>query len=451
LRIVQAVGWYAPDSLGGTELYVAALAEQLRQAGHEVVVAAPHTGSGERRYTHDAIEIYRYPIPRDPTRAEARGEVTARGADTLHRWFAHTKPDVVHFHTFVTGLGLQEVDAARAAGAKVIVTSHAASLGFLCQRGTLLYRGRALCDGLVGPVKCAACALEQRAVPQALANGLARVPRALASLAVRATGRGGTALGMRTLIERNQAAQKRLFEAASAFAVLSDWAASVLRANGAPAQKVVVNRLGIDMKRGPWTHKPSVALRSTPSPVTVGFIGRAESIKGLEDLVRAVTSLAASVPLQLRVVATASSAEERTIVERCRTRAAADPRVSFLPPADPTEIPSLLAEIDVLACPSRAVEGGPTIALEAHAVGTPVVGAAMPALTEYVTDGVNGALFPPGDWKQLAECLRRVALDPAATVDRWRAALPSTSLGAGKRRRTFHDIAREYLELYRAA
>jgi glycosyltransferase involved in cell wall biosynthesis len=67
----------------------------------------------------------------------------------------------------------------------------------------------------------------------------------------------------------------------------------------------------------------------------------------------------------------------------------------------------------------------------------------MPALTEYVREGVNGVLVPPGNWKALATAMEAIARDPGGTVDRWRGALV--------RPRTFGDIAREYLDLYRAA
>jgi glycosyltransferase involved in cell wall biosynthesis len=443
MRIVQAVAWYLPDSLGGTELYVAALGDQLRQAGHDVYVAAPHVGEGERHYSHNGVAVYRYPIPASPTRAEARGEVTATGAELFHQWLRQVRPDIVHFHTFVTGLGLNELDAARSAGAKVIVTSHAASLGFLCARGTLLHMGATLCDGRVDAVKCAACALQHRHLPAGLARIVAHVPRALSSAVANTAGRAGTALGMRSLIERNQSAQRRLFDAASAFVVLSDFAASVVRANGAPAEKVVVNRLGVDLTRGPWTQKPGPTEHPTASPVTFGFVGRAEAIKGLEDVVKAALALPPAVPMRLRLVVAASSPEEVSLVERCRALAANDARIAFSRALPPDDIPAFLAEIDVLVSPSRAVEGGPTAALEAHAVGTPVIGTAMPALTEYVQHGVNGILVPPGDWKALAKEMDAIARDPIGTVDRWRSALV--------RPRTFGDIAREYLDLYRAA
>jgi len=74
MKIVQALGWYFPESLGGTEVYVAGLCRRLRAAGREVRVAAPDAGApGERGYEHDGIPVYRYPAPSRPTRDESQG------------------------------------------------------------------------------------------------------------------------------------------------------------------------------------------------------------------------------------------------------------------------------------------------------------------------------------------------------------------------------------------
>ena len=43
MKIVHLLGWYFPDSVGGTEVYVEGLCRRLRAAGHEVLIAAPDT------------------------------------------------------------------------------------------------------------------------------------------------------------------------------------------------------------------------------------------------------------------------------------------------------------------------------------------------------------------------------------------------------------------------
>src|SRR6266849_828677 len=237
MKIVQGVGWYYPESWGGTEIYVAGVARRLRAAGHQVVVAAPDPSHAqERRYEHDGIPVYRYPIPPEPTRAEAQGGSLVRGAERFHRWLEAFRPDVVHLHTFVTGLGLAEVDAARSVGARVIVTTHAASLGFICARGTMMRWGTEPCDGIVLEKKCGACMLQHRGMPRAIASLLAGLPGAVAELARRAPGRIGAAFALPAFIRDQQARQRRLLATANRFVLLTDWARNTVAANGAPPE-----------------------------------------------------------------------------------------------------------------------------------------------------------------------------------------------------------------------
>ena len=113
LKIVQAVEWYYPDGAGGTEGYVSGLCRKIRDAGHEVCVAAPDPGQDRpRTYWHDGVAVFRYPIPNEPTRGECQGRITVRGTEHFHEWLKEQEPNIVHFHTFGTGLGLHEIKAA---------------------------------------------------------------------------------------------------------------------------------------------------------------------------------------------------------------------------------------------------------------------------------------------------------------------------------------------------
>jgi glycosyltransferase involved in cell wall biosynthesis len=62
---------------------------------------------------------------------------------------------------------------------------------------------------------------------------------------------------------------------------------------------------------------------------------------------------------------------------------------------------------------SSAWENLPHAAVEALAVGTPVVSTAVGGVPEVVVDGRNGLLVPPGDPQALAAALRRVLADDA--------------------------------------
>jgi glycosyltransferase involved in cell wall biosynthesis len=441
MRILQALGWYFPDSWGGTEIYVAALARRLRAAGHDVAVAAPDAQHvAERRYEHDGIPVFRYPIPSDPTRAEAQGGVAVRGAELFHRWIEDFRPDVAHFHTFVTGLGLAEVDAARRAGARVIVTTHAASLGFICARGTMMRMGAEPCDGLTEERKCAACMLQHRGVPQAAAEIVARTPAAIADALRRLPGAAGAMFGLPAFIRDQQARQRRLLAAADRFVLLTEWAGKTVLANHAPPSKVRVNRLGIATR--PPAAKPGPDRHPTSPPVRFGYLGRFEAIKGVHDFVRALTSVPGDVPFRAELVGPVFTRTEQQVVDELRVLIGADSRITIGAPVPHAAVPGVLAQLDVLCCPSRVAEGGPTVAIEAHAVGTPVIGARIGGLAEMVLDGVNGRLVAPGDWRALADVVQTIIRDPAGTVDQWRRSLPSP--------RTFDDVTREYLAMYAA-
>lgn len=441
MKIVQALGWYFPESLGGTEVYAAGLCRRLRAAGRDVRVAAPDPGaSGERAYEHEGIPVYRYPVPSRPTRDESQGLTPARGAERFHAWLARERPEVVHVHSFVTGLGLDEIRAAKAAGARVIVTAHTPGLGWLCQRGSMMRWGEEPCDGVAEPGKCAACELQHRGLPKAAARALGAIPPPVARYARVLPGLVGTALSMSDLIVRNQGRQREMLAAADRFVALTGWALGALEANGFPRGRLGLNRLGMSQDKA--AAKPGPGERPTTPPVTVGYLGRFDAIKGVHDLARAVRSLPAGLPIRVELRGPVASPEDRRVRDEIGSRLRGDARVTFAPAVPAAQTLDVLAGYDVLCCPSVCAEGGPTVAIEAHAVGTPVIGTRIGGLAELVTDGVNGRLVPPGDWRALAVALADLARDPAGTVDRWRLALP--------RARTMDEIAADYEALYRA-
>ena len=436
MRIVQAAGWYLPASNGGTEIYVSELAKRLRDARHDVLIAAPEAlGQAERTYELDGFKVYRYPIPLRVTREEAQGRVVVRGAEKFHEWLGRARPDVVHVHTFVTGLGLAELRAAKETGAKVIATTHAASLGFTCQRGTMMRWGSRLCDGTVRPAKCAPCQLQHRGVAVPFALGAALIPPSVGAVARRIPGRLGTVLGMTNLITHNQSAQTEMLDLVDRFVVLSDWARSVLIANGAPPAKISLNRLGV---RFPPTAKRT---RRTGSPLSVAYIGRFDPIKGVDDFARAIALVPRTTSIRFEFHGPVQYVTEHAVVTRLKSIVGPDAWVIFGGELDAAGVRALLDRIDVVCCPSRVVEGGPTVALEAHAAGVPVIGSAIPALSELVRDNVNGRLFPMGDARALAAILTDLAANPER-VGQWRGNLGPV--------RTMDDVAADYLAMYAA-
>ncbi len=439
MTIAYLVGWYYPDGRGGTEAYVAALARMMRAAGHRVLIAAPQAGlDGTRIYEHEGVPVFRYGVPAAPSRVEVRGSVAARGAEALHRWLERERPAIVHVHAFVTGLGLAEVRAARAVGARVFVTTHAARLGWICERGTMMQGGVALCDGVAEPAKCTSCVLVER-TGAGLAGVVAQLPRAASAAGLALLpGRASTLTGMSALIADNLDRQHALLDEIEALVVLTSWARDAVIANGAPADRVVLNRLGCTVPEG--GQKPSPERQPTTTPITVGYIGRFDAVKGLDVLAQAVRGLPAALPVRIVVRGPVATADEHAVLAAFRQIVGDDARVQIGDAVSRAELGDVLRSFDVLVCPSVTLEGGPTIAIEAHAVGTPVIGSRIGGLAELVADGQWGRLVPPGDADALGQAITEIARAPQATVDRWRSALP--------RARTMTEIAADTQAMY---
>ena len=439
MKVAHALGWYYPESLGGTEIYVSGLCRRLRHAGHDVYVAAPEAGrEGTAAYCHEGTPVFRYPIPAAPSRDEAQGRKAARGAELFHRWLAELRPDVLHVHSLVTGLGLHELRAARGLGIQIVLTHHLPSLGYICRRGTLLERDARPCDGLASPGRCAACMLISRGLPTLAAETLALLPPRVSTALGVMPGALGTGFGMTASIAEDARRERELSTLVDWQVVLNESARRIIAANGLPTDRIVLNRLGIDHQT--VVRKPPIEEAPTRRPIRIGYLGRIDRTKGVRELVLAAAKVPREIRFTLEIRGPVRVEAERRLHEELQRIALGDSRVIFSPEVTSAEVPSVLAGFDVLCCPSTWFENGPTVALEAMSVGTPLIASRLGNLAEIVEDDVNGRLVPPGDVDALSAALGQAADDPAGTIDRWRACLGAV--------RSLDEIADDYLALY---
>jgi glycosyltransferase involved in cell wall biosynthesis len=77
------------------------------------------------------------------------------------------------------------------------------------------------------------------------------------------------------------------------------------------------------------------------------------------------------------------------------------------------DVDSELDSFDVLVHASVLPEPFGQVVAEGMAAGLPVVAAGAGGPAEIIEDGVTGLLYPPRDVNALADCLRRIAADPA--------------------------------------
>jgi len=439
MKIVLALAWYFPEAIGGAEIYVNGLAQRLKKRGHDVSITAPCRGNaGSHEYEHDGIPVFRYPLRGDrATRDECQSRVSASGSQILLAHLARLRPDLLHVHALAPGIAVYEIEAARAMGIPVVLTSHLSDLGYGCLRGTLMHWGRELCDGKVRVLKCAACSLHASGMPRALTYPAAALSAVVGHPAAALPGPVGTVLGTADLIRYRQGLQRRLLNAVDAFVLLNQAAFDRVLLNGAPHEKLAINRLGISSV---IARKPAPDLCPTPLPVRFGYVGRFAAIKGIIELAEAWRALPVDLPVTLEWFGPVNFDEARALVARLKDMLGRDHRVRFAEAVPTSQVGEIMRSIDVLLVPSRCFEGGPTVVHEAFAAGTPVVGTRIGAMPELIRDRVDGRLLTPGSVSEITAAILEIAANPAKTVDAWRRSLPMP--------RTMDDIADDYERMY---
>jgi glycosyltransferase involved in cell wall biosynthesis len=391
--------------MGGTEVYVASLARCLSARGSEVVIASP--GRENREYTAEGLPVRRFRVDADPDLRTLYGDGDALAAESFARILECERPDLVHLHAFTAGVSVRIVDEAKRRGIPVVFTYHTPTVS--CQRGTLMRWGREVCDGVLDLDLCTRCTLHGLGLPRSYTGVVGRVPVA-AGKALGAAGLSGgpwTALRMRELVQLRHAGFRALIDRVDHVVALCGWVQELLLRNGVPAGKVTISRHALpDAGNGDDAPLPDI-VPTDQTPLRVAFLGRLTHEKGADTLIRAVRSLPEQwIQLDIYGVPPESSTRYRG---RLESLAARDPRIALRPPVANDRVVPLLRSYHVLAVPSRWLETGPLVALEAFAAGIPVVGSNLGGLAELVEDGVNGLRPEVDSVQSWASALRRLS------------------------------------------
>ena len=144
------------------------------------------------------------------------------------------------------------------------------------------------------------------------------------------------------------------------------------------------------------------------APVAM-FVGRLTRDKGICELLQAFLRIEDRFP-QLRLLLVGSFEDGDLLPEHIRKRLESHQRVILAGPVKDTA--PYYAIADVLVLPSHR-EGLPTVILEGHAAGKPVIGASATGILDLLADGETGLLFPVGDVSALAEAIGRIIEDKA--------------------------------------
>lgn len=149
--------------------------------------------------------------------------------------------------------------------------------------------------------------------------------------------------------------------------------------------------------------------------LTFATIGSYERRKGQDLLVDAIRQLAPEIRERARFVFAGRDLEPE-FFRRIRASAIGLANVEFGPALDHAASLQLLADSDVLVCPSRD-ETMPISIIEAMALGTSVISADVGGIAEWLRDGVNGRLVPPNDSSALARAITDGVREPGRLAD----------------------------------
>ena len=156
---------------------------------------------------------------------------------------------------------------------------------------------------------------------------------------------------------------------------------------------------------------PLPAPEPLPENPAVLYVGRLESVKGVDQLLRAMRRLVVSIPPATLVVV--GDGSQRRSLEALSAELGLGGHVRFAGWVSSKDIRQYYAAAQVVAVPSLCPETLAMVSVEAMAYGRPVVGSNVGGLPEVVVDTVTGSLVKPGDPRELADALAGILGDAA--------------------------------------
>ncbi|MDP2938693.1 MAG: glycosyltransferase [Candidatus Omnitrophota bacterium] len=433
-RILYMLGWFYPDSVGGSEYYVYLLAKEVQASGWEVMIAAPSVDEKEDNYAYEGLSVYRYPVSLKPTRLEVRGETLPKYFDVFANWLKNYKPDIVHMHSYTRGCGFFHAQFVKQLRISLIFTVHIP--GLTCVRGTLMRWGKIPCDGQMRLYRCGACYLEKQGLSKYAALAISAISTFTVKLSNNPENRLGTALGIKRLVSIRKERIQQLFNLADGIVLVSKWLYGVFRINGIPDAKLSLCRHGL----------PPELINSRPrfdtkvsKPIRIGYLGRFDPFKGVHVLVEAIKRLPLDIPIELRLYGRVNDEEGQAYLKKLQKTGNHDSRILFCGEVTDKDYPEIFNNLDILAVPSLWLETGPLVVLEAFAAGIPVMGSNLGGISELVTNGVNGILLEPGSIKAWSNAIQQLCLYPESLKD-WVRGIPPV--------RSNSEVVGQMLKLY---
>ncbi len=175
------------------------------------------------------------------------------------------------------------------------------------------------------------------------------------------------------------------------------------------------------------------------------FFGQIKEVKGLDLLFKAMPAVAGAVPGVVLLVAGRPWKNDfdkyQELIDRLEISGRCRLHIRFIPD---DEVSTFYAAADVVVLPYRRIYQSGVVLL-AMSYGKAVVVSDLPGMTEIVTEGVNGFVFPNGDTAALGQVLVRILQD-----DEGRERAAQRGLEYVRTRHDWNAIGRETGDVYQS-
>ncbi len=201
---------------------------------------------------------------------------------------------------------------------------------------------------------------------------------------------------------------------------------------------------GLDLARFKPRSPPVTAEReqrnACPKKVQILTIGRLIPRKGFQFLIRALPQIIEKAAHNFEIEIVGDGPYHGELLKLAEKLGVAV-HIHFAGSVPYSELPQKYQDADIFILPSLA-EGMPLVVLEAMGTGLPIVASRVQGIDELVVDGVNGALFDPGDVDGLASSLIKLINAGEGRVEMGKASIERVEPYDWK------NIADAYLALY---
>ena len=179
---------------------------------------------------------------------------------------------------------------------------------------------------------------------------------------------------------------------------------------------------------------------ASPEKVRILTIGRLIPRKGFQFLIRALPQIIEKATHNFEIEIVGDGPYQQELVNLAESLGVAS-HIHFSGSVPYAELPQKYRDANLFILPSLA-EGMPLVVLEAMGTGLPIVASRVQGIDELVVEGVNGALFNPGDVDGLAHCLVKLIDAGEARIEMGKASTERVKPYDWK------HIADAYLSLY---